>query len=316
MEMDQFKWGVIGSMEKAQAFAADLPYAIAEHMVVAILTDEPQPASSDPAMPKVYTDLQAFLSSDIDAVYIISAYSQHYAYAKQCLLAHKPVLCERPIATDAEELEHLIRLSQNNHTFMMEAMWIRFLPSVKKVLGVISSGAIGDIISIKASVNPKNTISNNVASGSGGALFELGTYPVFLCVLFLGRPDYVQGVGNNTIGGANQFFSAFLSYEEGQYGFIEASTINKGNSYAVIEGDKGVIKIKNPWSAKPEGIEVDFFDGTKVLHKGEWEGSGFQFEADEVYKCLQNGSIESQLYPHQFSLDVMKTLDDIRQKLK
>ena len=314
--MDQFKWGVIGPMKKAKAFAADLPYATEEHMVYAVLTDEPEEDTDQWDRPYVFTELQAFLESDIDAVYIVSAYQQRYAYAKQCLLNHKPVLCEHPIATDAEELEHLIRLSQNNSTFMLEGLWIRFLPSVKKVLSVVSSGAIGDIISIKASVHYKNGEASTTTSKKGGALLGLGTYPVFLCVLFLGRPDYIQGAGSRTSGGVNEFFSAFLSYEDGQYGLIEASTINKGASYAVIEGDLGFVHIKNPWSVKPEGIEVDFFDGTKVVHKGEWEGRGLQFEVDELYKCVKEGEIESSLYPHQFTLDVMKTLDDIRQQLK
>jgi scyllo-inositol 2-dehydrogenase (NADP+) len=76
------------------------------------------------------------------------------------------------------------------------------------------------------------------------------------------------------------------------------------------------IKIKNPWTIKPEGIEVDFFDGSKVLHKSEWDGQGLYFELDEVYECLQQGVIESQLYCHHFSLDVMESLDDIRRQIR
>ena len=316
METDGLKWGVIGSLDRANAFAADLSYARARHSVVAVLTNDVLNQQPDPSI-RLFQELQPFLESDdFDAVYIAGPYQQHYAYTKECLLHHKPVLCERPMATDAAELEHLMRLSQHTHTFMLEAMWIRFLPSIKKVLAIISSGAIGDIVSIKASVNYKKTPASTASLYQGGVLFELGAYPVFLCVLFMGQPDYVQATGNRMGNGDKEFFSAFLSYEDGQYAFVEASTMNKSHSYAIIEGDKGVIQIKNPWSTKPEGIEVDFFDGTKVVHKVEWEGRGFQFEADEVYKGWKEGHIESQLYPHQFSLDVMKTLDAIRQKIK
>ncbi len=314
--MDQLHWGVIGSLEEAKAFAADLPYASENHILQALLTDEKlDDEVPQSVVPHIYTDLQEFLLTDIDAVYVASPQEMHYAYVKQCLLHHKPVLCEKPIAKDAEELRHLNELSQSTGTFMMEAMWIRFLPNIKKVLGMVSSGVIGDIISIKSSANRKSMASNSLLS-ERNILIELGTHPVFLCVLFLGRPDYVQGTYGQSSHGPGEFLSAYLSYEEGQYAFIEASTINRSPAYALIEGDKGFIQIKNPWSTRPEGIEVDLLDGTKVLHKSDWQGTGFQFEVDEVYKCLKEGLIESQLYPHHFSLDIMYAMDDIRQQIK
>lgn len=312
--MEPFKWGVIGSIEKAQLFAADLPYASYPHRLHAFLGDDGRPLPADPSVTNVYTNLQDFLQSDIDAAYIASPYAQHYAQVKQCLLHGIPVLCERPIAQSADELKHLIELSEHNRTFMMEAMWIRFLPSIKKVLSIISSGAIGDILSVKASVHYKPNDAGTKLH-AGGALFELGIYPVFLCTLLLGRPEYVQATGKKSESGEDDFFSAFLSYEGGQYGFIETTRQTRGDSSAHITGEKGSISIKNPWSVKPEGIEVDFFDGTKVLHKSEWEGYGLHFELDEVYESVQEGVIESQLYCHQFSLDVMETMDAIRQQL-
>ena len=264
----------------------------------------------------IFHSLLDMLQSDVDAVYIASDYHHHYAQVKQCLLHGKPVLCERPIAANATELKHLMQLSEHNRVFMMEAMWIRFLPSIKKVLSIISSGAIGEIISVKASVTYKPEDGTKALVRSGGsALFDLGIYPVFLSTLLLGKPEYVQASGKLKEGGDKDFFSAFLSYEGGQFAFIETTKHFRGTSAATITGDKGSIQIKNPWSAKPEGIEVDFFDGTKVLHKSEWEGYGLQFELDEVYECVQNNEIESQLYCQHFSLDVLETMDHIREQL-
>jgi scyllo-inositol 2-dehydrogenase (NADP+) len=313
--MDDLKWGIIGSVEKAHAFTADLPFANHPHVLAALLTIDNAPAQY-PGV-EVYNDLYQFLQADTDAVYIASPYAMHYAQVKQCLLHGKAVLCERPIAQSADELQHLMQLSEHNHTFMMEAMWLRFMPSIKKVLSVISSGAIGEIVSVKATLNYKSNSNEDFRQNEGGgALFELGTYPVFLCTLLLGKPEYVQATGRVQANGEDDFFSAFLSYENGQYGFIETSKIGRGDSSATIMGEKGSIQIKNPWNTKPEGIEVDFFDGTKVLHKSEWEGEGLYYELDEVYESLQQGAIESQLYCQHFSLDVMQSLDDIRRQLK
>lgn len=312
--MDELTWGLIGPIEKAKAFVDDLPYATHGHRLVARLSIEERGHQQEGV--QTYTDLYQFLQSDVDAVYIASPYAMHYAQAKQCLRRGKAVLCERPIAQSADELQHLMRISAHNHTFMMEGMWIRFLPSIKKVLSLISSGAIGEIVSVKASLSYKPDDAINPLNPGGGALVELGIYPVFLCTLLLGRPEYIQATGRVNEEGEDDFFSAFLSYESGQYGFIETSKVTRGNSTATITGERGSIHIKNPWTIKPEGIEVDFFDGTKVLHKSEWEGQGLYFELDEVYECLQQGVYESQLYCHHFNLDVMQTLDDIRRQLR
>lgn len=310
--MNPLNWGFIGSIEKAKLFLSDIVFATYPHRLQALLTID----DTDERLPDVesFTDLHQFLQSDVDAVYIASPYTMHYAQAKQCLLHGKAVLCERPVTKNADELRHLIKLSEHNHTFLMEAMWIRFLPTIKKVLSLISSSAVGEIVSVKASLNYKSTESALPHSG-GGALFELGIYPVFLCTLLLGKPEYVQATGRLTPDGEDEFFSAFLSYENGQYGFIETNKMVRGASSAIIIGERGSIQIKNPWSAKPEGIEVDFHDGTKVLHKSEWNGVGLYFELDEVYESLQQEAIESQLYCQHFSLDVMETLDDIRKQL-
>ena len=310
--MNPLIWGFIGSIEKAKTFLSDIEFANYPHRLHALLTID----DTAERLPDVesFTDLYQFLQSDVDAVYIASPFTMHYAQAKQCLLNGKAVLCERPVTKNAEELLHLIQLSEHNHTFLMEAMWIRFLPTIKKVLSLISSSAIGEIVSVKTLLNYKSAESLLPNSG-GGALFELGIYPVFLCTLLLGKPEYVQATGRLTQTGEDEFFSAFLSYENGQYGFIETNKLVRGASSAIIIGERGSIQIKNPWSAKPEGIEVDFYDGTKVLHKSEWKGVGLYFELDEVYESLQQDAIESQLYCQHFSLDVMQTLDDIRKQL-
>ncbi len=312
--MNQLKWGFIGSIEKAQAFISDIAHATYPHSLQALLTIDDTAERLDNV--EAYTDLHQFLQSDVEAVYIASPYTMHYAQAKQCLLHGKAVLCERPVTKNADELRHLMQLSEHNHTFLMEAMWIRFLPTVKKVLSIISSSAIGEIVSVKASLNYKSGSGDTMLPyAGGGALFELGIYPVFLCTLLLGKPEYVQATGRLTANGEDEFFSAFLSYENGQYGFIETNKMVRGNSAAMIIGERGTIQIRNPWSAKPEGVEVDFYDGTKVLHKSEWDGVGLYFELDEVYESLQQEAIESQLYSQYFSLDVMQTLDDIRRQL-
>lgn len=314
-KMDQLRWGIIGSYDTIQDFTSDLDNVKDKHILYAMVPVDNQPSDKTIIVTHTYTDFQDLLQSDVDAIYIASPYHQHYTQVKQCLLYGKPVLCERPIAQTTIELKHLMQLSEHNNVFMMEAMWIRFLPSIKKVLSIISSGGIGEIVSVKALVLYKQDETSQIIGNPGeSALFESGIYPVFLCTLLLGKPNYIQATGN-VKGDREEFFSAFLSYEDGRYGFIETTTLIRSTSVAIITGGKGCIEIKNPWGTKQEGIKVTFFDGPEVLHKTEWKGHGLQFELDEVYECLEDEAIESQLYCHHFNLDVLETMNNIRKQL-
>lgn len=310
--MQPFRWGVFGTAEKVKVFAGDLRHAEGRHVLAALVAEEEVPELSGVAH---VADLERLLQAGVDAVYLATPWREHYHQVRQCLLHGVPVLCERPVAENAGQLKSLMQLSADTSTFMMEAMWIRFLPSVKKMLSVVSSGTIGDVVSVKASINPKSVQrAGQSAEATLATLMELGEYPVFLATLFLGKPEYVQATGKQLAEGRRDNFSAFLSYREGQYAFLETGLI-LGTSTARIQGDKGGLVIRNPWSAKPEGIEVDLLDGTKVLHRSDWPGMGLHFELDEVAACVRRGEIESPLYCHHFMLDVMHTLDAIRIQL-
>ena len=310
--MQAFRWGVFGGADKVKAFAADLPHASGGHMMAALVAAEGMPELAGTAH---VADLERLLQAGVDAVYLATPWREHYAQVRQCLLHGVPVLCERPVAENAGQLRALMQLSVDTGTFMMEAMWIRFLPSIKKILSVISSDTIGEVVSVKASVSPKSFDKSGLnAEGRLATLVELGVYPVFLATLFLGKPEYVQATGKLLPGGRRDNFSAFLSYRQGQYAFLETGLTQSGSS-AVIQGDKGSLIIRNPWSPKPEGIEVDLLDGTKVLHRSDWPGTGLHFEIEEVAACVRRGEAESPLYCHHFMLDVMHTLDAIRVQL-
>src|SRR5689334_21148210 len=127
--MDHFKWGVVSEVEKAKVFLADIPNAAGHNFLDTFVNRGYPNTEINLEIPHLFPSLLDLLQSDVDAVYIASPYQHHYAQVKQCLLHGKPVLCERPIASNATELKHLMQLSEHNRVFMMEAMWIRFLPS-------------------------------------------------------------------------------------------------------------------------------------------------------------------------------------------
>jgi scyllo-inositol 2-dehydrogenase (NADP+) len=317
--MNPFKWGMIGSVARAKAFSSETSFTSTLQCLHALLPSNDGEVELLETLPEItiYSNISDLLQSGIDAVYVASPHNLHYKQVKLCLETRTPVLCERPVADTFGQLADLVALSERYQTFFMEALWLRFMPVVRKVLSVISSGLIGSVVSVRASVHYRSGISVLPPDTDigGGALSELGTFPIFLTSLLLGRPAYIKALGKLDPTGEDEDFSAFLSYDGGQYAFIEASVTSKMDSFIDICGDRGNIYIKNPWSAKPEGLKLDLADGTKMVHKSEWKGIGLYFEMDEVQTCIQKGLIESPYYSHQFTLDVNEVVDRIREQL-
>jgi predicted dehydrogenase len=316
--MEPFKWGMIGSEKRAQIFSAEANYTSHPQQLHAFLPSDNEIHALSKTLADVNAckDIADLLQTGINAVYIASPHKQHYEQVMYCIKSGVPVLCERPITDNPYKLAELLTLAQRNHTFLMEALWIRFIPAVKKVLSVISNDLIGRVESIRASVYYKGGSSMPACSDiGGGALIELGVFPVFFSCKFLGKPSYIKSTGHLNSGGEDESFTAFLSYDSGQYAIIEASVIVEKDSSMNIVGDKGNIHVRNPWSSKPDGIEVDLADGTKMVHRSEWKGMGLYFEMDEVYNCIQKGLIESPLYSHQYCMDTANVIDRIRKQL-
>lgn len=255
----------------------------------------------------------------MDAVYIATPHPQHYEQALACLENKIPVLCEKPITINAEQCEQLIAASKTNQAFLMEGMWIRFLPSISQVLHIIEQGYIGNITSIRASVSykapqdPDNRFFDPQLGG--GSLLDLGIYPVFLSLLLLGKPNSVKAIGKLSPEGVDEACSILLHYKNGTHAVLESSLVSTLDIPAEIVGDKGIIKILDPWFEKASGIELQRKDDGKIIYPCHWEGHGLYFEVEEVIRCLENKQLSSNLLSHSFSLDMIKILDNIRNQI-
>lgn len=323
--MSEFRWGIIGPGDIAHAFAKDLPYAkSAVHTIRAVMGSSKESTTQfaeEFKVPHQYYSVEEMLNAGgIDGVYIASPHVFHYEQALKCLSAGVPVLCEKPITINSRQLMHLMQIAEQKNVFLLEGMWIRFLPDIEKLLGLIGQKKIGEVhtmqadISYKAEYDPKSRYFNPELGG--GSLLDLGIYPVFLSTLLFGRPEEILATGIRTETGVDGKVSAMFTYAQGKSAKVDSSFISNTEGVATIFGDNGYIRIHNPWYEKAEGITVHTDDGTKVFHKSEWEGKGLYFQVDEMVKCIQAGVIESSKYCHHFSLDVMRTLDDIRQQLR
>ena len=321
--MEIFKWGIIGSGNIAHSFATDLPFAkTAIHTVHAVLSKREDQAinfSKQFQVPHYFTDPNLFVQVGVDAVYIATPHVFHAEQAALCLQHQIPVLCEKPITINEKQLLHLIELSVQYNTFLLEGMWIRFLPCMEKVLSLLANGKIGEIAAIEADVchkadyDPANRFFNPELGG--GSLLDLGIYPVFLSTLLLGKPVEINAGGILSDTGVDCKCSALFTYSGGQTAFIESSLITKKEGVATIFGERGLIRIRHPWYEKSAGIDIEFHDGTKDFHKCEWAGKGLYYEVDAMHECIARGMRESPYYPHHLSLHIMEIMDEMRRQM-
>lgn len=317
------KWGIIGPGTIARIFAQDLSYVRTPQHITAVLGHHAQSTyefAREYDIPDYYTNIKDFIKNkNIDAVYIASPHPQHFEQALACLENRIPVLCEKPMTINADQCQKLIDTSKKNNTFLMEGMWIRFLPSIRQAIRMIDEGMIGRITSIRAAMSfkaPHDRDSRyfNPEQG-GGSLLDLGIYPVFLAMLLLGKPRSIRAIGKISDEGVDEACSMLLNYKNGSHATLESSLVSTLDYPAEIVGEQGVIKILNPWFEKATGVELEREGEGKIIYPCQWEGHGLYFEIEEVINCVENNRISSELLSHCFSLDMIKVLDEIRNQI-
>lgn len=321
--MKELNWGIIGPGNIAHDFARDLQLIRMQQNLVAILghhADSTDEFAQKFSVPGSYTDPDAFLQDDkIEAVYIATPHPQHFKQAIASLEKKIPVLCEKPMTINATQAEQLISASKQYETFLMEGMWIRFLPSIQLALSLIEQGRIGNIISVKASMGYKAPHEPGSRyfdpELGGGSLLDLGIYPVFLACLLLGKPDTIKAIGTLSEEGVDEDCSMLFQYDSGQHAILESSLLAQSDLPAEIMGERGTIKILDPWFEKSKGIELNIHEDGKVVYPCQWEGHGLHYEVQEMLRCLDQKQVESELLSHSFSLDMMQVMDEIRSQI-
>jgi predicted dehydrogenase len=323
--MHTYRWIFIGSGKITDDFLKDLALATnARHQVAAVVSNTFEHAKKfaetfnipyyGDDVPKALQEVQA------DIAYIATAHPFHFEEAMHCLKKGVHVLCEKPVALNEAMAAKMFAEAKRNNVFMMEAMWIRFLPSLQTVLKVIADGTIGQLQNINAVMNFKAPKDNDEryfnASLGGGSLLDLGVYGIYLSVLLLGaQPQKVLSYCKLSKTGVDEYCTATLSYSNGTYALLESSFIKQGLMPAYIYGEHGCIEIASAWLERTDKITVQVYGEAKpqVYNIG-WEGHGFQFQVEEVVKCIENGALESQHLPHAHSLAVMQIADTIRRQ--
>lgn len=318
MANPKFRWGIMGAGGISRTFASDLLHASRAELkaVTSRSKERSEQFAAEFNIPRAYDNYEDFVQDDeIDIVYIGTLHPMHKNGALQCLRAGKHVLCEKPIAMDAEEAAEMIRVARENNVFLMEAMWTRFLPSVVQVRKWLDEGAIGDVHMVTANFgfnigwDPESRLLNKRLGG--GALLDAGIYPIsFASMVFGQQPNMIQSSSHIGTLDVDERFSVLFGYEGDRTAMLNSAVRLKLVNEAIIYGTKGHIRVPEFLAAKAAYLHRD--DGASLEFKAPRNLHGFIYEIEEVMDCIQEGRNESQIMPLDESLAIMKTLDAVR----
>ena len=320
MEGQKINWGIVGCGNIANKFVSDLALVEdAELQAVASRNLEKAEAFGQKHNSKKcygsYDEL--FLDSDIDIVYIATPHNSHCELSLKALEHVKHVLCEKPLSINRKEAEKMIALSKSKNLFFMEALWTRFNPTLLAVKKLIDSGELGKLKYIHAdfSFKSEHRLDSRVFNLdlAGGALLDIGIYPAFLAYSLLGKPKEIvaKSIFHDKTGSDVQT-SMLFQYEDAQ-AVLYCSFASTSKMPAFITGTEAEIYIPSQWHVAQgytlvkDGIEEHFDLPTK--------GIGFTYEIGECHNCIRNNQIESKLWSHQHSLDLISVLDKIREQV-
>ncbi|MFF6998647.1 Gfo/Idh/MocA family protein [Streptomyces sp. NPDC008313] len=323
MTVDKVRWGILATGGMAATFTADLvDMPDAEVVAVASRSDASAKAFAERfGIPRAYGDWASLAEdSDIDVVYVATPHSAHRVAAGMCLEAGRNVLCEKPFTLNVREAEELVQLTRSRGLFLMEAMWMYCNPVVRRLKALVDDGAIGEVRTVQADFGiagpfPAGHRLRDPAQG-GGALLDLGVYPVSFAQLLLGEPSGITARAVLSDEGVDLQTGALLTWESGALASVHCSIEGGTPSFASVTGSEGRIDI-------PEGF---FCPERFVLHRDGRDPEEFtadpahgprtslRHEAAEVMRALRAGETESPLVPLDGTLAVMRTLDAVRDR--
>ncbi|MBC7464155.1 MAG: Gfo/Idh/MocA family oxidoreductase [Actinobacteria bacterium] len=319
--MKTFRWGIISTGGIARAFAKDLQY-VTGHSVAAVgsRSMEAAKAFADLFPGAVAYDSYESLVADpsIDGVYVATPHPYHVSNTILALQAGKPVLCEKPFAVTAAEAELMINTAREKNLALMEAMWTRFLPHIQVVRQILKDGILGEILHVEAdhgqALQERNIPRINLPEYAGGAILDLGIYPVSFAHLVLGPPEKITATGKFTKDGVDSQTTAIFDYASGAQAIVTANMIVKSPCRAVICGTLGRLEIDRTFY-NPASMRVIMKDESVTEYPRNYEGHGLREQAVEFARIVAAGLTESPLLNLDETLIIMRAMDEIRRQI-
>jgi predicted dehydrogenase len=318
---ESINWGIIGLGKIAQKFVSDLALVDGSKLqaVGSRGLDKARDFATKNRAKEAYGSYEELVQdSKIDVVYIATPHVYHAELTHLCLDHGKSVLCEKPFAMNIDEVRGMIEKAKNKNLFLMEALWTRFIPATEKLLELIGKGTIGELRSIhadfgfKAEYDPTKRLFNK--SLGGGALLDIGIYPLYMAQLILGSPDSVNANAHFGATGVDHSLGILLGYENDKQAVLHATLSSTTQTAAWIHGSEGSIYMHPRFhhcarlSVYKEHQEIESFEIPYI-------GSGYYHEIEAVNHSLYEGQIQNPKMSWDDSLKLIELLDRVRDQV-
>ena len=318
--MSNFNWGILGPGGIAKAFAEDLK-KLDGHSIAAVGSRTLSNAQSfaNTFGGTAYGSYEELVADpQVDAIYVATPHPAHKENVILALNAGKPVLCEKPFAVNATEAQQMVDAANKNGVALMEAMWARFLPHYAQVREIIQSGVLGKIHTIQAD-HGQRLADQNIPrlvepTLAGGALLDLGIYPVSFAHMILGNPSKITSSAVLTDKGVDAQTSMIFDYASGAQAVLNTTMIEQTPCRAVVAGLHGWLEIDRTFY-NPASMRVVLNDGTTSEYPSSYVGHGLREQAEVFKQLVTSGQRQSQILNWQDTVDIMKTLDQVRSQI-
>lgn len=317
----KIRFGIIGAGRIAQKFATGLSH-VEDAQLTAIASRNIESADNFGNMftiEKRYGSYKELVEDpDIDVVYISTPNSWHKEHAILCMENKKAVICEKPFGISKAEVEEMIQVAKTNGVFLMEAMWTRFFPVVKAVRELVRKGVIGKVKMIEGDFGFESDtgygdIRFNKALG-GGSIMDVGIYPIsFASMIYNTQPTQIKALAHIGQTGVDEEAAVIFAYENGGMALLSSALTTETPRNMYIVGEKGHIHIPNVWYAETAVVRINGEDDSVIDLP--IEGNGYNYEIQEVVSCIQNGKLENDIMPLSETLDIIETLDRIKEEI-
>ena len=316
--MTKIRWGLLGPGNISTTFAKGLQ-SLPDAEIFAVGSRDlgrAQTFASEFGAPRVYGSYAELVADpQVDVIYIGTPHSYHHPHTLLALNASKHVLCEKPFALNADQAREMAALARQKNLFLMEAMWSRFLPTMVRLRELVAEGAIGEVRMIqgdfgfRTNFNPEGRLFDPALGG--GALLDVGVYPISLATMLLGEPERVKALATRAETGVDEQSAVLLGFPSGALALASSAVRTNTPHEAIVNGSDGWIHITKPFWRGTQ-LRVQRAGETEQILDLPYEGNGYNYQAQAVHDAIRAGQIESPVMSLDESVMVMETLDRIQ----
>jgi len=318
MDHAPLRWGILGTGGIAHTFVSDL--RLTESGVVSAVGSRSRSSADRFAdefgIKERHASYESLVADPgVDVVYVATPHPMHRDNAILALRAGKPVLVEKPFAMNAAEAIEIVEVAREQGLFAMEAMWTRFLPHIVVVRDWVAQDLLGEIVTVTAdhgqwfAEDPEFRLF--APELGGGALLDLGVYPVSFASMILGAPNRIASIIDPAFTGVDAQTSMLFGYESGAQAVLTCTLRAKSPTRASIAGTDARIEIEGDFYAPATATLVPR-QGEPTRVESAHEGRGLRHQADEVARRLAAGDLESPVMPLDETIAIMQTMDPAR----